>query len=113
MSYPAKGRADYLQLGDWNAACAQCGRKRKASTMLKLPPGVDGAGLFVCPEHWDYRQPQDYVRGIPDKQNPPWVQPETNVYAADFIVAEIGDDSIGYDYIVTETDNQLMITEGN
>lgn len=75
MSYPPKGRADYLQLGDWNAYCAECGRKRKASEMKKLPPGVPGSGLFTCPEHWDARQPQDFVRGVPDRESPPWVQP--------------------------------------
>jgi len=50
--------ADYLALGDWNAACAWCGRKRKASTMRQLPPGVPGGGLRVCPDHWNPRQPQ-------------------------------------------------------
>ena len=70
--------ADYLALGDWNAACAWCGRKRKASTMRQLPPGVPGGGLRVCPDHWNPRQPQDFVRGIPDYQAPPWVQPEAD-----------------------------------
>lgn len=74
------GRADYLDLGNWNAACGYCGRKRKASDMRQLPPGVDGAGLYVCyPEHWFPRQPQDLVRGIPDVQTPPWVQPSVDI----------------------------------
>lgn len=42
--------------------------------MLKLPLGVPGAGLYACPEHWDFRQPQDYVRGVPDKMGTPWTQ---------------------------------------
>jgi hypothetical protein len=70
MSYPGHGRADYLDLGDWNAVCYECGRKRKASTMLK-----HWQGYYVCPEHWEARQPQDFVRGIPDVQTPPWTQP--------------------------------------
>lgn len=65
-----RGRADYLELGDWNAVCYQCGRKRKASTMLE-----NWQGFFVCPEHWEPRQSQDFVRSIPDNQTPPWVQP--------------------------------------
>lgn len=73
--YPGKGQADFLQLGDFNAVCGQCGRKRKASTMKRLPPGVPGGGLYTCPEHWDFRQPQDFVRGVPDKMAAPWVQP--------------------------------------
>jgi len=70
MSYPGKGRADFLELGDWNAVCYQCGRKRKAS-MLKL----HWQGYYVCPEHWEPRQPQDFVRSVPDVQTPPWAQP--------------------------------------
>lgn len=73
------GRADYLQLGDWNAACGYCGRKRKASELKQLPPGVPGAGLYVCPEHWFEQQPQDFVRGIPDQPAAPWVQPSVDI----------------------------------
>ena len=64
------GRADYLALGDWNTVCFQCGRKRKASTMKK-----HWQGYYVCPEHWEPRQAQDFVRSVPDIQTPPWVQP--------------------------------------
>jgi hypothetical protein len=64
------GRADYLALGDWNVVCYQCGRKRKASTMKK-----HWQGYYVCPEHFEPRQPQDFVRTVPDQQTPPWVQP--------------------------------------
>lgn len=65
-----KGRADFLSLGDWNAVCYQCGRKRKASTLKR-----NWQGFWVCPEHWETRQPQDFVRGIQDIQTPPWTQP--------------------------------------
>ena len=70
MSYPGRGRADFLELGDWNALCFECGRKRKASTMLK-----HWQGYYVCPEHWESRHPQDFVRSVPDVQTPPWTQP--------------------------------------
>lgn len=65
-----RGRADYLELGDWNAVCYQCGRKRKASSLLR-----HWQGYYVCPEHWEARQPQDFVRNVNDTQTPPWVQP--------------------------------------
>ena len=68
-----RGRADHLELGDWNAACFECGRKRKASTMLK-----HWQGYYVCPEHWEARHPQDFVRAMPDRQTPEWVQPQTD-----------------------------------
>lgn len=70
MSDLGKGRADYYSPGDWNTVCYQCGRKRKASTLLK-----HWQGYYVCEEHWETRQPQDFVRSIPDVQTPPWVQP--------------------------------------
>ena len=70
MTTPAKGKADYLDLGDWNAQCYQCGHKFKAS-MLKR----HWQGYYVCPDHWEPRQPQDFVRGVPDVQTPPWAQP--------------------------------------
>ncbi len=70
MTYPGSGRADHLDLGDWNAVCYQCGRKRKASTLVK-----HWQGYYVCREHWEPRQPQDFVRSVPDVQTPPWTQP--------------------------------------
>ena len=64
------GRADWLDLGNWNAVCYECGRKRKASTLMR-----NWQGYYVCPEHWEPRQPQDFVRSVPDVQTPPWAQP--------------------------------------
>lgn len=62
-------------LGDWNAACWRCGAKRKASTMRR-----QWQGYYVCPEHWEPRHPQDFVRGVPDNPSVPWSQPESEVY---------------------------------
>jgi len=70
MTSPGKGRADFLKLGDWNVVCFECGRKRKASMMKR-----HWQGYYVCPEHWEPRQPQDFARGVPDVQTPPWTQP--------------------------------------
>lgn len=95
MSTPPKGPADQLDLGDWNAVCYQCGRKRKASTLLR-----HWQGYWVCPQHWEPRHPQDFVRSIPDNMTPPWAQPmPANVFVsfctpngstaiADFAVAD-------------------------
>jgi len=65
-----KGPNDYLKLGDWNATCFQCGRKKKATEMKR-----HWEGYYVCPEHWETRQPQDFARGVSDVQQPPWTQP--------------------------------------
>jgi hypothetical protein len=69
------GRADYLELGDWNAICSMCGGKRKASQMVK-----NWQGLYRCPEHNEPRHPQDFVRAVPDVQTPPWTQPLPESY---------------------------------
>lgn len=61
---------DYLDLGNWNAVCSMCGRKRKASELRK-----NWQGMYRCPEHDEPRHPQDFVRAVPDIQTPPWVQP--------------------------------------
>ena len=71
------GRADYLELGDYNAACSMCGRKRKASTMVR-----NWQGQYRCWEHNEQRQPQDFVRGVPDIVSVPWSQPELDSFTA-------------------------------
>lgn len=75
MGAPVKGRADYLLLGDYNAACSMCGRKRKASQLVR-----NWQGLYRCPEHNEPRQPQDFVRNVKDVMTVPWAQPEQNTF---------------------------------
>lgn len=70
MTSPARGRADYWKPGDWNVLCYQCGRKRKAGEVMRY-----WQGYWVCPEHWEPRQPQDFVRAVKENIAPPWVQP--------------------------------------
>lgn len=71
------GRADYYEEAGWNTVCYECGRKRKASQLKR-----HWQGYYVCPEHWEPRQPQDFVRAQADIQTPPWVQPmPANVFA--------------------------------
>lgn len=72
MSDAIRGHADHWIPGDWNAECYVCGRKYKASEMRK-----HWQGYMVCDKDWEPRQPQDFVRGVPDQQTPPWVQART------------------------------------
>ena len=105
MSFPGKGRADYLELGDWNAQCFQCGRKRKASTMMR-----HWQGYYVCPEHWEPRQPQDFVRNVPDVQTPPWVQPfPANVFQNIGFLLEQDDSQGSPSFILLEDLTQLYL----
>ena len=58
--------------GDWNAVCDVCAQKYKASLMRKR-----WDGLMVCPNDWEPRHPQDFLRAVPDRQAVPWNRPET------------------------------------
>lgn len=68
------GSSDYLDLGNWNATCSMCGRKRKASDLVR-----NWMGQYRCPEHNEPRHPQDFVRATPDVQTPPWTQPPSDL----------------------------------
>lgn len=65
------GQADFLKLGDYNAQCFECGMKFKFSKLKR-----HWKGYYVCPEHWEERQPQDFVRGTTDDQTVPYAQPQ-------------------------------------
>lgn len=60
---------DYYDEGTWNASCSMCGRKRKASDLVR-----NWQGLYRCPEHNEERQPQDFARGIKEDMGVPWAQ---------------------------------------
>jgi len=105
-------RTSYLAEGDWNAMCSRCGHKFKASMLRK-----HWQGMWRCPTCWEPRQPQDFVRAIPDVQTPPWVQPwpaDTFVDIPDVIVTEsyvATDDLYGSEMlfaIATETGIPLL-----
>jgi len=63
----------YYKKGDWSAVCDRCGFEFKSSQLKKT-----WDGLWVCHNDFEIRHPQDFIRGIPDKQTVPWVRPEAN-----------------------------------
>lgn len=65
------GAKDYYLHGDYNALCFECGFKFKASELKR-----HWQGYYVCDSCWEPRHPQDFVRGVPDEQTPPWTQPK-------------------------------------
>lgn len=73
MANPGAGRADaWWEDGSWNASCSMCGRKRKASMLVR-----NWQGLYRCPIHNEIRQPQDFARGLPNEDmQVPWAQIE-------------------------------------
>jgi len=66
---------NYWQPGDWNAVCSMCGRKRKASDLVR-----NWQGMWRCKDHNEERHPQDYVRGVREVVTVPWAQPPSDTY---------------------------------
>ncbi len=63
MSGRGAGRINELAiLGDWNAICDMCGRRFKASELVK-----NWKGLMVCADDWEPRHVLDFFR-IPDEK---------------------------------------------
>lgn len=70
----------------WLAICDRCGQKFQASELR-----LEWTGLRVCPKDFESRHPQDFVKGVPDKQNPPWVRPEAaDVFIRSYYLREDG-----------------------
>lgn len=57
--------------GTWAAVCDRCGFRFPSDQLVK-----DWTGLMVCHKDYEARHPQDFVRGVPDNQTPPWTRPE-------------------------------------
>ena len=66
MSY----QSNYTR-GQWLVICEACGRKYKNTELRQR-----WDGFMVCEDDWEPRQPQDFVRGVADMQNTPWVRDE-------------------------------------
>lgn len=56
--------------GTWNADCDICGFTFR-STQIKL----QWDGLRVCNDCHSHRHPQEFLRGVADRQSPPWTRP--------------------------------------
>src|ERR1700749_561149 len=70
-----QNQPDYFVGGDWNAYCARCGGKFKASQLRK-----QWQGYYVCPDDWEQRQPQDFVRSIREHPEVPWAQNPADLF---------------------------------
>lgn len=61
---------DYFVGGEWNFRCDRCYTKLKSSQAR-----FEWDGLIVCGRCFEFRHPQDYVRGKDDNQGVPWSRP--------------------------------------
>lgn len=66
------GRADFWKKGQWLAVCDVCGMKYHSDDLKER-----WDGLMCCRQDWNPRQPQDFVRGIPDPQAVPWTRTDS------------------------------------
>jgi hypothetical protein len=69
-----KGRANFYRSGSNNIICDRTGFKMKAEDCKQ-----EWNGFFVRRESWERRQPQDLLRGFPDRQQPDISRPGTGV----------------------------------
>ena len=67
-----KGVANFYSSGNNNVECDRTGFKMKAN-MCRL----EWTGFLVRRESWEPRQPQDLLRGFPDRQQPVISRPGT------------------------------------
>lgn len=68
-------RDEYVH-GQWNVICDRCGFKYKSAQLRREWTHLmtcHGPGTNGC---WEERHPQEFVRGVPDRQAPPWTRPE-------------------------------------
>lgn len=65
------GRADFWKRGQWKAICDVCGQAYHSNQLTER-----WDGLMCCPQDWNPRQPQDFVRGVIDRQYVPWSRPD-------------------------------------
>jgi len=102
-----RGRADYLELGTWNALCDRCQRKYKANELRK-----EWTGWMVCESCWDPQHEQEFLKGHVDNPQVPWTRPDSN---GDTSVTTVDGESLtsdNYRDLVTE-DKTLIIGTHN
>ena len=81
---------NYYESGGWNLICDSCSIKYKAS---KAKQRWDG--FVVCPNCYEQRHPQDFVRSRQDKITVPYIRPP-----ADIFIIDVGDGYTVNGYII-------------
>lgn len=67
-----------FKFGEWNVICDSCGFKYKSRQLRKR-----WDGFMVCPDCFEVRHPQDFLRARLDRQDIPWSRPRpTDVFVA-------------------------------
>ena len=61
---------NYYKVGEWNVTCDVCSKKIKADEAKKR-----WDGFIVCPDDYETRHSQDFVRARQDKISVPFTRP--------------------------------------
>jgi hypothetical protein len=81
--------------GQWNVICDSCGRKIKSGIAKQR-----WDGFIVCPDDYEMRHPQDFVKSKTDKISVPFTRPiPTEIYIAVNYNIYFDDNYIVADYI--------------
>lgn len=76
-----RGKNSYFEFGSNNVECDRTGFKMKAGECK-----FEWNGFYVRDQSWEMRQPQDLLRGFPDRQQPAVSRPGTGD-----VFLEVGD----------------------
>lgn len=64
-----RGRKDYHEPWGWKAVCDICGIVYRGHELRKR-----WDNMMCCPADMEQRHPQDFIKGLADRQVPPFVR---------------------------------------
>lgn len=73
---------NYYKSGLWNVICDRCGKKIKADEAK-----TDWQGFVVCPDDYEQRHEQDFVKARQDKITIPFSRPVPTYVYTDVVYA--------------------------
>ena len=66
---------NHFKSGEWNLICDSCAKKIKSSIAKQR-----WDGFIVCPNCYEQRHPQDFVKAKIDKIIVPYIRPPSDTY---------------------------------
>lgn len=67
--------SNFYKRGSWNLVCDRCSKKIKADESK-----LEWTGFIVCPDCYEQRHPQDFVKAKIDKIIVPYIRPPSDTY---------------------------------